>query len=148
MKKITLTLIFFTSMLFISCDKICENDNNKVGPCVHEYREAIFHITALTDSASGSTISFASISNLKINGNQHTSFFGSINYGIVSADGIFYCNFPCGFGIEPGSYEFDISADGYKTKHVIFNNIDYSIYEGGCPSYNDGGVRVTITMSK
>jgi len=147
MKRIIFIVIISFSC-FPSCDKICSTDDNKVGPCVHEYREAIFHIASVQDSVTSTAIKFAVIKNLKINGITQTNFFGAINYGIVYSDSIFYCNFPCGFSIEPGTYEFTISADGYKAKHVKFENVDYSIYEGGCPSYNDGGKRVTILLNK
>lgn len=134
-------------MFFSSCKEI--NDDGIVGPCVHEYKEAIFHITALKDSISNTQISFAKLVALKINNrNQVGSFGGYNNYGIVYTDSVYYCNFPCGFENEKGSYEFKIVAEGYKDKIIKYENVDYSIYKGGCPSYNDGGKRVSIIMNK
>jgi hypothetical protein len=148
MKNIIMKLLLiFSFIIFTSCkEKI---DDGLVGPCVHEYKEAIFHISVLKDSITNMPITFAKLEMLKINGREHTgSFFGERNYGIVYADSAYYCNFPCGFGYESGSYEFRIIAEGYKDKIVRFENVDYSIYHGGCPSYNDAGKRVSIIMNK
>ena len=145
--KVRISLLFFSFVFFTSCKEVI--DDGGVGPCIHEYKEAIFHISVLKDSVSNIPISFAKIVTLKINERKQIgSFFGDKNNGIVYSDSVYYCNFPCGFGIERGSYEFKIIADGYKDKFVKYENVDYSVYKGGCPSYNDGGKRVSIIMSK
>jgi hypothetical protein len=149
LKAIILISLLVFSFIFISSCKENIDDGGLVGPCIHEYKEAIFHIEVVRDSASNTPITFAKLEGLKINGRNHTgSFFGEMNYGIVYTDSTYYCNFPCGFGNESGLYEFKILADGYKNKVVRYENVDYSIYKGGCPSYNDGGKRVSIVMYK
>jgi len=145
--KIRILLLLFLLVFITSCKEIIDDEG--VGPCVHEYKEAIFHISGVKDSISNQPISSAKLVTLKINEIKQTGpFFGEINYGIVYADSVYHCNFPCGFGIERGSYGFTIIAEGYMDKVVRYENIDYSINKGGCPSYNDGGKRVSIIMRK
>ncbi|MEG8947479.1 PEGA domain-containing protein [Rosettibacter firmus] len=144
--KIKISLLFLLFIIITSCKEFIDDG---VGPCVHVYKEAIFHISELKDSASNNPISFAKIVSLKINGEKQIGLpLGDKNYGIVYFDSVYYCNFPCGFGIESGTYEFKIVAEGYKDKVVKFENVDYSIKKGGCPSYSDGGKRVSVIMSK
>ncbi len=139
--KLILLVLFIFSLL--SCD-----EDNGIGPCVHTYYESILHITSVKDTLNNTHLRFVKLRDLKINGSTQ---FGTNpifeSYSIVSDDSVFYCNVPFGFGIEEGKYEFIIEAEGYQSKLITIENVNYSIYKGGCPSYNDGGKRFDIYIN-
>jgi len=139
-KIFSIVLVIFS---LISCD-----DDNGIGPCVHTYNEAILHITSVRDTLNNIPLTIVKLRNLKINGSTQ---FGANplfeSYSIVSDDSVFYCNVPFGFGVEEGKYEFIIEAAGYQPKHFTIENVNYSIFEGGCPSFNDGGKRVDLYLN-
>jgi hypothetical protein len=143
--KTSIKLIFpvFIIFSFFSCED--ENGNGGIGPCVHTYKEPILHITSVRNTLNNVHLSFVQLRELRINGLPQTGYgVISESYSIVFDDSIFYCNVPFGFGIENGKYEFIIEAEGYPPKLFSIENVGYSIFKGGCPSYNDGGKRVEL----
>ena len=127
----------------MSCEDVF--NGGSIGPCIHTNNEAILHVTAVRDTANNKFIDFIKIRDLKVNGFSEFGLIPTINsYSVVSDDSIYYCNVPFGFGVNPGNYEFTIEADGYAAKRITIPNVDYSIFEGGCPSFNDGGKRVVL----
>ena len=144
MEKIFNCIIFILIFLIlITC-----SDDNLSGPCDHTYKEPILHISTVQDTQNNKNIRFVKLRDLKINGILQTGTSAIIeSYSIVSDDSIFYCNVPFGFGYEEGTYEFIMSIEGYKLKHIVIDSVSYSIFEGGCPSFNDGGKRVEITLN-
>jgi hypothetical protein len=130
----------------ISCDP--EKNGDLIGPCVHIINEPILHITSIRDTIINKAIPFIEITDLKINGYHQTGISPIIeSYSIVANDSIYYCNVPFGFGVEEGIYEFTIKADGYPPKQILIEDVNYSIFEGGCPSFNDGGKRVELVIN-
>lgn len=143
-----MSLVSLMVIQFSSCTKELVDDG-QVGPCVHEYKEAIFHIIDLRDSSSNTQIMNAKVTDVKINGrNQSGPFIGTPNYGMIFLDSTYDCTIPFGFGYEKGSYELKMIVEGYQDKIVKYENVDYSIYVGGCPSYNDGGQKISVLMKK
>jgi hypothetical protein len=143
MKKTLQIILISVSTLFLSCD-----EEGWIGPCVHTYKEPILHITSIRDSSTNEFINFVKLRNLEINGSkQFGSFLLQKSYSIVAGDSLFYCNVPFGFGIDNGTYEFTLEAEGYPPKRVKIEDVGYSILEGGCPSYNDGGKRVELFIN-
>ena len=55
------------------------------------------------------------------------------------------CSVPCGFGTTEGLWQLYVSAAGFVEQHVSVQ-AGYAIFQGGCPSYNDKGTRLSITM--
>ena len=136
--------IWLTFGLFYSCED--DAIDSGIGPCIHTYNEPILHLESIQDSLSNN-ISFVKLYDLRINGSLQTGESPIINsYSIVADDSIFYCNIPFGFGVEEGKYEFTIEAEGYKPKNFTIENVTYSIFEGGCPSFNDGGKRIDLSL--
>ena len=136
-------LIIIVILCFLSC-----NEDNGIGPCVHTYKEPILNITSLRDTVNYNHPRFIILRELKINGSKQ---FGANplleSYAIVADDSIFYCNIPFGFGVKEGKYEFIIEAEGFQPKQITIENVSYSVFEGGCPSYNDGGKRVELVIN-
>jgi hypothetical protein len=138
---------YFLFFLLVYSFSACK-ENNLVGPCVHEYKEPILNVTAVYDSINNTSVSFVTIKQLKINGHlQNTALILSNSYSVVANDSVYYCNVPFGFGTEEGTYEFIIEANGQFQKNIKIENVSYSIFKGGCPSYNDGGKRIKIIIN-
>jgi len=136
--------------LFIFTLASCEDDywDSGIGPCVHNYMEPILHITTVRDTIKNYSPSFVILHDLRINGNTQISRLVLVDsYSIVAKDSLFYCNVPFGFGSEEGTYEFTVEAEGYELKYFKIDNVEYSIFQGGCPSYNDGGKRVELNLN-
>ena len=137
-------VILIIALVIYSCE---ENEKDLVGPCVHSYNEPILNITSVRD-ANNKPISFVILRDLKINGIK--LFAQSLlheSYSIVASDSLFYCNIPFGFGVEEGTYEFIIEAEGLQPKMITIEDVKYTIFVGGCPSYSDGGTRIDILLN-
>lgn len=135
-------LLSLNFISLISCD------SGNVGPCEHTYKEPILHITSIRDTDNNKHLSFVKLRYLKVNGHSISGYYSlGKSYSVVSNDSIFYCNVPFGFVIENGNYEFVIDADGYPSKKIAIDSVNYAILDGGCPSYNDGGKRVDLIIN-
>jgi len=138
---------FFIVIAFLSFYS-CEDEKNLVGPCEHTYNEPILNITSIRDTINNKYPTFVILRELKINGNpQSIPLILSNSYSVVANDSVYYCNVPFGFGVEDGTYQFIIEAEGFQPKLINIENVNYSIFKGGCPSYNDGGKRVEININ-
>ena len=125
----------------------CGNDyeDGRVGPCVVYFGEPIVTIQSVTSQPSGASIESIELSSLTIDGRplefQDTTGTSQPEYGfnIRIEDGTVWCDVPCGFGNEPGTYEFLAGADGHESE-TISVQADYASREGpGCPvTYDDG----------
>jgi hypothetical protein len=119
---------------------------NGVGPCVHTNKEAILHIESVNNSQTGAIISTIVLSQItrdsvKIN----LMWLTPISTNVVVYDSTLICNVPCSFGTESGEYRFIASARGYADTLITCFPV-YSINKGGCPSYSDGGLRISFKM--
>lgn len=142
-KSFKIILIIIVIFCFLSC-----HEENGIGPCVHTYKEPILNITSISDTVNYNHPRFIILRELKINGSKQ---FGSNplleSYAIVADDSIFYCNIPFGFGVEEGKYEFIIEAEDFQPKQITIENVSYSVFDGGCPSFNDGGKRIELNIN-
>ena len=146
MRLMKLLIMIYLLLIIVSCT----NDEDKyiVGPCVHTNNEPILNITAVRDSINSKVISFVTLKELKINGIlQNTNIMLSNSYSVAANDSIYYCNVPFGLGSQEGHYEFILEADGYSPKLIKIENVNYSISQGGCPSYSDGGTRIELFIN-
>ena len=123
----------------------------KSGPCVHVYRDALVHVTAVVDSASGGAIDSVFITNVSVNGDSlplHLAVFGSGHEIGVLVDGdTVRCGVPSAFGTNEGHWEVTLHARGFTSQTVRFD-ARYREGKGGCPSYDDGGISVVWTLSR
>ncbi len=146
-------LLLFLSACELDIDTDDENVNKEVpaGPCVQIEREPVIKLQSVSDSVNEENILQVQISNLVyedetvIFQEDHNQFATNI-YIDYELDSLF-CTLPCAFLTGEGNYQFTISADDYND---IAINIDasYSIFDGGCPSYVDGGSEFNFKLSK
>jgi len=126
-------------------------DENLSGPCVQIEREPVIKLEGVSDQSTGENISEVRIENFSFNGvsvafkeNQQEMLanveIDFMNNGLV-------CTLPCAFFQREGLYEFTVSAIGYASE-VVQTQASYSVYDGGCPSYVDGGTEVYIALAK
>lgn len=146
-KQIVILLITILVFALSSCK---EGPFGGVGPCIHENLEAIFHVASVEDSTNNYHPTLVKLTNFRINGLSQTgkTWFGYNSYSFVAVDSIFYCNIPFGIEAEAGTYQFTLECEGYEPKDYIIENVDYTIFKGGCPSYADGGKRVKLYINK
>jgi len=136
----------YAACALVACG--CGSDDITSGPCVHTYKDALFHIASVADSASLTPIDTIFI----LEARRDTIAFPPSSLVLEFSDGIavhgdtIECDVPCAFGTIEGSWEFRVSAAGYQPQ---WRSIDarYSVFVGGCPSYNDSGMRITWSLS-
>jgi hypothetical protein len=135
-------VLLSAGLAFASCDR-----DGRIGPCVHRYLEAVLHIESLRDRAANQAITeFRILKVLRDGQRQSPRFLASDPaYNVVAFDTTFVCNAPCGFGVESGSYELTLSATGYRDT-VVSVHATYSKSGDGCPSFSDGGTRVSFVL--
>jgi hypothetical protein len=126
------------------------DDSNHVGPCVHEFRDPVLNITSANSAADDARIGILVISNVTFNSSavDLPMLFqeGTLQLtNLEFKDNKLICSVPCGFGTTEGLWQFDVSAAGFVEQHVSVQ-AGYAIFQGGCPSYNDNGTRLKITM--
>lgn len=89
---------------------------NQVGPCVHTYREPVLTIQRAID-ASGNGVATVLLDSLSLDGRPLGPPFGLVTiepaFRITADSSVLTCSLPCGFGTEPGRYEFRTFAPGY-----------------------------------
>lgn len=132
-------------VIFVGCtSEILPPDN---GPCVHEYRDPVLKIEHVTSVMRNESIDQIILNSISIDNNSLplTYYSGSPLKNISFQNTSMVCTVPCGFGIDSGTYEFKVSAEGYLDSTVTVT-AHYDIFEGGCPSYNDNGTEISIGL--
>ena len=71
----------------------------------------------------------------------------SPSYGVEVQGDSLVCRVPCGFATQEGNYIFTVSAEGYPPQERGYEG-KYRLFKGGCPSYNEGGVRIALRLSR
>ena len=114
------------------------------GPCVHTYEEDVLHLETVSDAMTGAALAEVVITEARRGGVAMTSLSGE---GLVPmGGGAARCTLPCSLGtVLEGDYEIDVSADGYEATTIAVS-ARYATLEGGCPSRNDGGTRVSAML--
>jgi hypothetical protein len=126
----------------------CSPDDLTSGPCEHTYRDALFHIESVTDSAGLTPIDTIFI----LEARRDTIAFAPSTLVLGFSQGIsvhgdtIECEVPCAFGTIEGPWEFRVSAAGYGPQ---WRSVDahYAVFHGGCPSYNDVGMTIDWKLS-
>lgn len=124
-------------------------DGNPIGPCVHEYREALLQVVGARDAQDNTPLPNFVIRQVQIDGREQDLRFvvAGPSYGVELKGDSLVCRVPCGFGTQEGNYIFTVSAPGYPPQVRGYEG-RYGVFHGGCPSYNDAGVRVTLRLSR
>ena len=114
---------------------------------MHIYEEPILKIVSVVEAQSGQSIQSVCIHDIYIDGTMaHGEYLTAESEGVTLQDSLLLCDVPCSFGTEAGDYRFLIFAAGYKEVQVIVENVAYSVFRGGCPSYNSGSTEVSIEL--
>ena len=140
--KTPVVILLALLLASLACDS---ND----GPCLHENREALFHVQSARDDQTGTTITpivfnIVLLEGVPVSGVQLVTELSS-NVEFVQWELI--CSVPCFFGEEPGFYQFWVGAEGYAYEaHEL--TAAYAIMEEGCPSFREGGVRLDFELRR
>ena len=140
--KTPLVIVLVLPLLLASlaCD-------SKEGPCLHEKREALFHVQSAQDDQTGTAITpiefgLVLLEGVPVSGAQLVTELSS-NVEFVQRELI--CSPPCSFGEAPGFYQFWVEAEGYA-REVHELTAAYAIREEGCPSFSEGGVKFDFEL--
>ncbi len=123
--------------------------DSKEGPCFHENREALFHVQSSRDDQTGTTITpiefgLVLLEGVPVSGAQLVTELSS---NVEFVQGHLICSPPCSFGEVPGFYQFWVAAEGYA-REVHELTAAYAIFEEGCPSLSEGGVRLDFELRR
>ena len=123
--------------------------DSKEGPCLHENREALFHVQSAWDDQTGAAITpiefgLVLLEGVPVSGAQLVTELSS---NVEFVQGHLICSPPCSFGEVPGFYQFWVAAEGYA-REVHELTAAYAILEEGCPSISDGGVRFDFELRR
>jgi hypothetical protein len=141
-------LLFFLGLnvlFLITCGYPVEN----AGPCVHTYKEPILHVSSVKDAKTNLELDKVYFYSIKIN--NYDTPVSQIEmdeyHNIEFFDTVMVCTVPFSFGIASGDYQFNTAIEGYKEKINSIKDVEYSIKEGGCPSYEDGGLQIELILN-
>lgn len=136
--------------LFISTLTACTPTGTGMGPCVHVYRDAVVHINAVLDAASGSSLDSVFVTGAAVN--DYTLplplavYGGGHEAGVLLDGDTLRCKVPCALGSTEGTWQLTLLARGYPLQTVAFD-ARYAVFHGGCPSYNDRGTSVVLHLA-
>ena len=124
-------------------------DGTSVGPCIHVYREAVLQVVAVRDTEDNTPLPNVVVRHVRINGREQNLMFlvAGPSYGVELRGDSLVGRVPCGFGTQEGNYVFTVSAPGYPPQERGCE-ARYRVFHGGCPSYNDGGVPITLGLRR
>lgn len=146
-RKLMLLAAVMTAVFVAACNDE-DDDGGGVGPCYHEYRDAVVHISAVTDFATGAALDTLYISSATVRGSPHPLTWlpeEPNSEGLQAVGDSLRCLVPCSFGQQEGQWSLTVSAPGYPRQVVEFA-ADYAVFHGGCPSWNDEGTDVALRL--
>ena len=117
------------------------------GACAHTYLEPILLIDAVTVEGETTPLSRVVITDLRLDGVAVASPLMEGSTGIVATAEGLECSVPCGLRNTEGTYAFELKAPGFVTRSASVQ-ARYAVFDGGCPSSNDGGTHVSFTMRR
>jgi len=122
-----------------------------MGPCVHTYRDAVLHVSAVVDSASSAGIDSVFITGVMVDGSSLPLYLALLadrhETGILLDGDTLRCGVPFSLGHSEGRWQVTLQARGYPLQTVAFD-ARYRTFHGGCPSYNDRGTTVVLRLSR
>jgi len=132
--------VFALAALTVSCELV------QAGGCDHTYREPVLTLQRVNDPT-GQVLPVVILDSLTLNNRPLELRFGIITslpaFGVTSDGSALTCSTPCGFGSEPGRYEFWVRG---QTAERVTINASYATFHGGCPSWNDDGTTATVSL--
>ncbi|MBB87921.1 hypothetical protein [Abyssibacter sp.] len=145
--RTTLTLVFGGALLVTGCEG--GEDSGTVGACVNLANDEVLHIDDASGTTTDATIGEIVLSGFAIDGDAISaeSIAAGRSTNITLDGNALNCVLPCSFGTEPGTWTFGASADGYElTPQEV--EAEYNRFVGGCPSYDEDGTHVSITLDE
>lgn len=136
------------ALLFTACSDDGD-DGSVLGPCYHEYRDAVVHISTLTDLDSGAFLDTMYISGVTVRGTDYPLDWileARLSEGLQAVGDSVLCVIPCSFGSREGRWSMTVSAPGYP-RQVLEFEAAYALFHGGCPSWNDEGTLVDLRLA-
>ncbi len=123
--------------------------DSKDDPCLHENREALFHVQSAQDDQTGAAITPIVFGIILLEGVPVSGVMlvTELSSNVEFVQGQLLCSPPCSFGEEPGFYQFWVGAEGYASE-VLELTAAYEIFEDDCPSFSDGGVRLDFELRR
>ena len=120
----------------------CADSGSSAGPCIHISREPV--ITLTSTGVSRLHVSHVRIDGRRVPPDQLVSGVAD-GVGTVAHRRGITCQVPCGFVETPGDWKFRVTFPSHR--HIqVHKQVEYAKFDGGCPSYSDGGV--IIDMAK
>jgi len=119
------------------------------GACAHAYRSGIVAITAAQSTGGGAGVSrplpLVILGQIRVNDKavDPGDLPGLVN-AVPGPQGL-ECTVPCSFGTEEGKWQFTASAPGHAGRPVNVG-AHYAVFGRGCPSYNDKGMEVRLSL--
>ncbi len=142
------SILGFLLTVWALCVSGC-GEEDTAGPCVHIYREPIFHVTSAVETGTQDNIDEIVIWNVRIDGVEYPpSLLDGESENVVIQDSLLICTVPFSFGTTAGDWQFRATASGFVEATFDFPGVRYSDGQGGCPSYSDGGLRVTLELDR
>lgn len=145
-----LQVVAIAGMALAGCNTTTIDDGSVEAPagvCSHTYREPVFNISYAVNALTGEPVGTIVIQSISINDrlvtDDNNPLTGSQN--IVRVDGHWRCSLPCGLGNEEGRYRIVVDSPGYLPQSLTVQ-ANYRVYEGGCPSYSDQGLHVSLAL--
>ncbi|WP_111641125.1 hypothetical protein [Marinimicrobium alkaliphilum] len=139
-----------------------DNDERDGGPCVEMYHEPIITLEEVVGQPAGTALAQVRLSDFKRDGEpfhpqelcrQRPDGTGHPVAANIDCEGItieeetLVCDLPCQFGNSERAYQFTVSAEHFQPNAVTIEP-EYSVFEGGCPSWRDGGSRYQFELTE
>ena len=98
-----------------------------VGPCVHIYREPIFHVASVVETGTQDNIDEVVIWNVRIDGIEYSpSLLDGESENVVIQDSLLICTVPFAFGTTAGDWQFQVTASSFVEATFDFPGVRYS----------------------
>jgi len=143
----TLPLLLGVALWLAGCEP--GDDSGTVGACVNLPGDEVLHLDEASGTTTDATIAEIVLSGFAIDGDAVSaqSIAAERTTNITLDGNALNCVLPCSFGTQPGTWTFGASAAGYElTPQEI--DADYDRFVSGCPSYDEDGTHVSITLDE
>ncbi|UCH63939.1 MAG: hypothetical protein JSU77_05740 [Fidelibacterota bacterium] len=149
-----LSLIRYGWIIILGVMPACDEPSG-AGPCEHNVLEPILKVSSVRDKSTCTDIPEVyvydiildsvrldendSLEDVLTEGGENSTVFS------IGSQTYVECTVPCTFGAGEGYYTFMVLADGYQEKELSLD-VEYSHFDGGCPSYEWGPVNLNIEL--
>jgi hypothetical protein len=142
-----LRVLIIAALVQLGCAGPGESAAQLMRPCVHTYRSGIVVVAAARSSdAQAGALPTLTLSDFKVEDRPlAVADLQQLHHAVATPQGL-VCTVPCSFGSEEGRWQFTAAAPGHAPRSVSVV-ARYAVFVGGCPSYNDQGAEVRVTLA-